>query len=108
MRYRMNTLMTNAELASRYRNILIVLSREVLMKRDISKSMRIAAELEPNAGRKSGLYCKANSSSKYAFLMSSILNKNKSALHHYFKTSDLEEVADCDVMWTSDKQSNDT
>lgn len=98
--------MTHQEMSRSYRNLLVVMAREALIKQDEASSIKVAAELETQGGRKSGLYCKANAYAKQAKSLNWMLSKNKAALGHFFQTTELEDVADRDIVLTKNQQSN--
>lgn len=85
--------MTNAQLVSRYRNLLIHLAKTRESLRLHVAVLRSQAATEQSPGRKAGLGCKANSASDAARKLQFALSRNKDAMRHLFGTTRLDEVA---------------
>lgn len=95
--------MTNDELASRYRNLIIALCRHTSGLRAEHQLLREAAAFEQNPGRKAGLYCKANTIIRGAGILSAMIGRNRQAMKAMFGTANIESVAEEEMC--SNKQS---
>lgn len=81
------------DLENSYRNIMIQLARHYANIVTLAKGIRMAAEVEPHPGRKSGLYCHCSVMRKYAHELKELLMENKKELYELFGTTNLLEIA---------------
>jgi len=84
--------MTNPEVRSRYRNLLIALAREHEGLIRAVKSIRAKAAIEQSKPHQCGLYHKANTINGRATKLRTILLKNTVAMQEFFGTEELQDV----------------
>lgn len=92
--------MTNDELSTRYRNLIIALCRHQKSLTDKSVLLRSEAKREMDAGRRSGLYCLARSYSKHGHALKSVIRRNSAVLRQFFKTTNIETVSKKEILLT--------
>lgn len=92
--------MTNDQLSTHYRNLLIALAKHCKTVRDKSVLLRTEAEREQEPGRRSGLYCLARAYSKHGHLLKEIIHRNSVALRQFFKTTNIETVSKKEILLT--------
>lgn len=81
------------ELENSYRNLMITLARHYMNIITLAKGIRMAAEVETNPGRKSGLYCHSGVMRRYAHELRELLMENRAELRDLFGTSNLMEIS---------------
>lgn len=94
--------MTDHELISRYRNLLINLARQKEQAIEESEAIALAAKIEPKPGRRAGLQCKAKSLRKHAAKLEMLLSRNNAASLQFFGTSNQKKVAEQDVIYAQE------
>lgn len=85
--------MTTTELAARYRNLLVVLSKNISTLNEEAEHLREVARSDISNGHKAGLNCKANALLRQSARLHFMIHKNNAALRHFFGTTNLDEVA---------------
>jgi hypothetical protein len=74
--------------------MLIVFARHYVSMQDLAKQIRIAAAKDDiEGGKKSGLYCQANTIQKRAHKLKEIILEDRRSLTHFFNTANLSVIA---------------
>jgi len=85
--------MSDPTLIKHYHNLLVLLAKDYVSACQYAVKLTAEAEKETKPGRKSGLYCKANSSNKHATSLRYRLTKNRIVLMTLFGTSNLVTIS---------------
>lgn len=85
--------MTSHELLNRYRNILIQFCRHYVTMLELARNIKADAQNEKEGGRISGLFCYAKVINKRAAMLKDLLLEDRASLLHFFKTTNLHEIA---------------
>lgn len=85
--------MPTHELEVSYRNLFISLARHYANIITLAKGIRMAAEVEPHPGRKSGLYCHCGVMRRYAHELREVLMESRKELRELFGTTNLIEIS---------------
>jgi len=90
--------MTATELNVRYRNLLIVLSKEVgYLQADVD-GIKVELEKEKSKGRQIGLRTVIKARKKHQAKIVLLLGRNKAASMHLFGTSDIKKIAEQEIL----------
>lgn len=84
------------ELTARYRNLLIILAREIIRNRDQCEHVKVRRAVHP--GAVAGRNCQAKVISAHRRRLTTMLLRNRAAMIHYFGTDDIELVADRSIV----------
>lgn len=90
--------MNDEELAARYRNLLIVLAKEIRTLHEHAQKIRYEASNEANVGRKCGMNSKANSRDQHKARLIEILGRNSAACNRFFGTAAWEKIATQEIV----------
>jgi hypothetical protein len=85
--------MSEPQLLSAYRNILIMFARHYVTMLELAKNIKIEAQNETEGGRISGLFCHARVINKRASMLKDLILNDSDSLRHFFGTTNLHEIA---------------
>lgn len=90
--------MTTHELSFWYRNLLIVLAKEIVEMGGEIKDIRRDIKDETNSVRKNGMEAKANARQRQRARLNQILSRNPGPMRHFFRTTNAEKIAAFEIV----------
>ena len=90
--------MTDIDLGTRYRNLLIMIARDAEDIRLKVLAMRLAVPSEESNGKRNGMRTLINARNLQRARMLQFLSSNKAACRHYFGTTDPRKIADAEII----------
>lgn len=85
--------LTDEHKLARYRNLLIVIAKEIETCKAAAAKLKQSAAIETNIGKKAGLRTQMHCFNRNAQRLEQILSKNRAVLNEWFGSSKVEEVS---------------